>query len=178
MKKFFAQLYAKWYLLIIIAAIVTAALLWRYNGEFGSELVSSISPRHAEAIYFGKLPAPTSPSLSDPVTDMVPKASGNVQMMQIHAIPAIKPGAPMVHPFVGDCTNCHLLIGGAPAGSQPKTPVGAVLEEISTNVGKMGPPIRPNSHRPHPAAGRCIKCHNLVVKVPVTKKKGGFIWNL
>ena len=81
----------------------------------------------------------------------------------------------MPHPFVGDCQDCHLFVDGPPPGSQPKTAVGAALGELS-KVKKLGPPLRPISNRPHPPAGRCIICHDIVVKVPIKKKKNGFIW--
>ena len=94
--------------------------------------------------------------------------------MRITHIPRIQQGATMPHPYVGICINCHLIVGGAKAGSQDKTPVGALYEAISENVVKLGPPIRATSKRPHPAAGRCIKCHDLMIMQPV--EKGFFRW--
>ena len=95
--------------------------------------------------------------------------------MTIHHIPKIDRGAPTPHPFVGDCNRCHLYTGGPPAGRQPKTPVGTVLEELS-KVKKLGPPLRPKSSRPHPPAGRCIKCHDIVVNIPVKKISNSYEW--
>ena len=117
----------------------------------------------------GRLPKPTEPSLLDPVFDLV-NPQTEYRQMRITHIPRIKPGATMPHPYVGVCINCHLIIGGAKEGSQDKTPIGALYEAISKNVVKLGPPIKATSKRPHPAAGRCIKCHDMIVLQPVEKQ--------
>jgi hypothetical protein len=31
----------------------------------------------------------------------------------------------------------------------------------------VGPPILPDTTMNHPSAGRCIKCHDIVVEVPI-----------
>jgi hypothetical protein len=51
------------------------------------------------------------------------------------------------------------------------------MERIS-KVSKLGPPLRPDSHQPHPEAGRCIKCHDIVIKVPAKKQKNSYLWTL
>ena len=112
---------------------------------------------------FGAIPKPTQPSLREPVLELVKPAS-NLQKMLVKHIPPIDPGAKMPHPSWGPCTQCHLFRGGPPPGSQPATPVAKVWEQISVYY-KVGPPILPNSARPHPPSGRCIKCHDVLVYV-------------
>ena len=56
-------------------------------------------------------------------------------------------------------------------------PVGKVLEQIS-RLNKLGPPLLPTSEMPHPAAGRCIKCHDIVIKVPLDKTRSKMLWVL
>ncbi|MBF0179726.1 MAG: magnetochrome domain-containing protein [Magnetococcales bacterium] len=113
---------------------------------------------------FGAMPKPTQPSLREPLLELVAPAAPGLQRMLIKRIPSIDPGARMPHPSWGPCTNCHLIRGGLPPGSQPATPVAKVWEQISVYY-KVGPPILPNSPRPHPPSGRCIKCHDILVYV-------------
>lgn len=142
-------------------------------GFFWEKMVSDPSQRAATNGLMGRLPKPTEPSLFDPVIDMIAPQT-EYRPMRVTHIPRIKMGDTMPHPYVGVCINCHLIIGGAAAGTQDKTPVGALYEVISKNVVKLGPPIKATSERPHPAAGRCIKCHDLIVLQPI--EKGFFRW--
>ncbi|WP_143814566.1 magnetosome protein MamT [Magnetofaba australis] len=127
-------------------------------------------PRYIRGEIFGSYPAPTQPTLQESVTETVsPKARKKAQAkMVVQRLPTIPRNAKLPHPYWGPCVKCHLIRGGAPPGSQPITPVGKVLEQAST-LHKIGPPIRPDSTRRHPAAGRCIKCHDIVVSMPVPK---------
>lgn len=135
-------------------------------GSFGG--VTSL--RRAEGLFLGRLPLPAEPSLVSPIEKALAPPPA-YKVMTIRHIPPVAPGSGMPHPFVGDCVHCHLMVGGAPAGSQYKTPVGAMLENLS-RVRKLGPPILPTSRQPHPPAGRCIKCHDILVKVPLDKASG------
>lgn len=156
---------AKTALVLILVIMVGTGLFW--------EKVLTDGPgRTFGSAYQGRLAKPTEPTLIDPLKSLVNPTQ--YRPMVITHIPEISMDQKMPHPFVGACINCHLINGGDPAGSQFKTPIGAVLEKISKNVVKLGPPITPTSNRPHPPAGRCIKCHDIVVQVPV--KKTGFVW--
>ena len=143
------------------------------SGFFWEKMISDPSQRAATDGLMGRLPKPTEPSLFDPVIDLVSPQTEYSPMRVTH-IPRITMGDSMPHPYVGVCINCHLINGGAAAGTQDKTPIGALYEAISENVVKLGPPIKATSERPHPAAGRCIKCHDLIVMQPV--EKGFFRW--
>ncbi|MBF0308774.1 MAG: magnetochrome domain-containing protein [Magnetococcales bacterium] len=121
------------------------------------------TPGEVQGEVFGAMPKPTQPSLRQPVLELVSPPS-NLRRMLIKRIPTIDPGARMPHPSWGPCTNCHLIRGGPPPGSQPATPVAKVWEQVS-RYHKVGPPIMPNSPRPHPPSGRCIKCHDILVYV-------------
>ncbi|MBF0326853.1 MAG: magnetochrome domain-containing protein [Alphaproteobacteria bacterium] len=156
--------------MLALLVAVGAGLFWNKIAGSPSPLDGVSSLRRAEGLLFGRLPLPTEPTLLDPMTEMVaPKPA--YKLMTIKHIPPVKLGTGMPHPYVGDCRHCHLTIGGAPAGSQYKTPVGAILESLS-RVRKLGPPILPTSRQPHPPAGRCIKCHDIVVKVPLNGDSG------
>lgn len=113
---------------------------------------------------FGMMPDPVQPKLIDPV--IKPFAKNKIKKVVIKRIPRISRSMVMPHPYWGDCVKCHLFKGGAKAGQQWKSPVGSALETVST-IMKVGPYIRPDSVRPHPPAGRCIKCHDIVVERPV-----------
>jgi hypothetical protein len=142
-------------------------------GIFWQREFQDVSPRALKNAYTGRLPKPTEPGLTDPLQALIAPQQ-QYKPMRITHIPQIDMAQKMPHPFVGACINCHLIKGGAKAGSQYKTPVGAVLETLSSKVGKLGPSIVPSSERPHPPAGRCIKCHDIVVQVPV--EKTGYMW--
>ncbi len=159
---------------VLLLLVLGAGLLWETTGGKNGLVLKWISGRDAEGTYLGQYPVPVEPSLIDPLVKLL-QPSPAYKLMAIRHIPAIKRNASMPHPFVGNCIQCHLILGGAPAGSQPKTPLGAVLEKIAISIGKVGPPLLPTSKRPHPAAGRCIKCHDIVVKVPI-KKQSGMSW--
>ncbi|MBF0560750.1 MAG: magnetochrome domain-containing protein [Alphaproteobacteria bacterium] len=159
----------------VLAVIVGTGLLWDSYGNTFFGLAPHFSARVAEAQFVGRLSGPAEPTLlANLVKRLSPKQ--RFKLMTIRHIPRIAMGAPMPHPFVGACINCHLYLGGPGPGTQFKTPVGAVLEELS-KVKKLGPPLLPTSQIPHPPAGRCIKCHDIVVKVPVDKKNG-LLWGL
>jgi len=143
------------------------------TGFFWKQMMQDPSQHAATNGLMGRLPKPTEPSLMDPVFDLI-SPQEEFRPMRVTHIPAIKLGVKMPHPYVGVCINCHLIEGGAMAGAQDKTPIGALYEAISKNVVKLGPPIKATSKRPHPAAGRCIKCHDLIVMQPV--EKGFFRW--
>lgn len=160
----------------VVAHLLVAGLLWETYGKRVADFGDHISSRDATGMYLGKLPAPTQPGMLDQVGQML-TPEPEYQFMTIRHIPPVQPGTPMPHPYVGPCNNCHLFVGGPPPGTQPKTPIGAVLEEMS-KVRKVGPPILPTSHQPHPPAGRCIKCHDIVIKAPVDRKPGDRSWTL
>ena len=157
--------------------LLALGLAWEMLGYKVETIDPALTARNVQGIFLGRLPRPVEPSITDPILNsLMPKKRSH--LMTIRHIPAIERTAAMPHPFVGECQNCHLFIQGPKAGSQPKTPVGALLERLS-RVHKLGPPLEPTSRQPHPAAGRCIKCHDIVVKVPVDNQdNGGFLWNL
>ena len=157
---------------IALLALVGLGLYWTGlgGGLPDSPFPGATTPRRAEGLLMGRLPLPMEPSILSPLEHAL-EPPLRYRLMTIRHIPPIAPGGGMPHPFVGDCVNCHLMTGGPPAGSQFKTPVGAVLENLS-RVRKLGPPILPTSQQPHPPAGRCIKCHDIVVKVPIDRNPG------
>lgn len=160
-----------------IALALAAGLAWEVLGGEFADVTSLFSLRSWEAIVLGDRPVPVEPSLIDPVIAKLEPSGPSYRLMTIRHIPRIRKGGGMPHPYVGDCRTCHLYIDGPGAGTQPKTPVGVLLERLS-QVHKLGPPLRPNTRQPHPPAGRCIKCHDIVVKVPVEKETGGLLWRL
>ncbi|MEI8395121.1 MAG: magnetochrome domain-containing protein [Rhodospirillaceae bacterium] len=162
--------------LLGIGAILTAGLFFLTFGRAVLDASSEVPVRVVDGDYLGTLPRPIGPSLIDPIANLFRKQP-DFKLMAIRRIPPIAPGSGMPHPYVGLCTNCHLYVNGPPPGSQFKTPVGAMLEQLS-RLHKLGPPIRPNAEIPHPPAGRCIKCHDIVVKIPIEPVPGGFIWKL
>jgi hypothetical protein len=170
------RVFSAWPMAVAVVLLLVAGLIWETVGGRQSGLAGSIFGRQSEGIYRGALPAPVEPSLMDPVIEpFAPER--DYRLMSIRHIRRIKEGSGSPHPFVGDCKNCHLYLGGPGPGNQPITPVGQLMQELS-KMKKLGPPLRPTSNRPHPPAGRCIKCHDIVVKVPVGKKMGGFLWKL
>ncbi|MBF0448133.1 MAG: magnetochrome domain-containing protein [Magnetococcales bacterium] len=122
--------------------------------------------RQVQGEIFGSMPAPTQPALNEPIVKIV-KPEQLTRKMVVKRIPRLTPGKKMPHPYWGPCTKCHLIKGGAPAGSQPITPVGKAWEKASANIMKVGPPILPDTTRNHPPCGRCIKCHDIVIEVPI-----------
>jgi hypothetical protein len=154
---------------ILLSALIAAGLLWD-KSSLVLDINGFSSLRRAEGVVLGRMPLPTEPSILSPLDSFL-TPTPRYKLMSIKHIPTIKPGGGMPHPYVGDCLNCHLITGGAPAGSQFKTPVGAIFESFS-RVHKLGPPILPTTQQPHPPAGRCIKCHDIVVKVPLDPNPG------
>ncbi|MBF0144358.1 MAG: magnetochrome domain-containing protein [Magnetococcales bacterium] len=150
---------------VVVLVFLLGLGLWR--SESWSELWSTMRglepSRQVRGEVFGAMPRPTQPQLPGPVLEMVTPPSRLTQVL-VKRIPSIDPGARMPHPSWGPCTNCHLIRGGLPPGSQPATPVAKVWEQVSAYY-KVGPPILPNSARPHPPSGRCIKCHDVLVSV-------------
>ncbi|MEI6413284.1 MAG: magnetochrome domain-containing protein [Pseudomonadota bacterium] len=138
---------------VVLLVGLIAWKLWLENVEV-------IPTRQIQGEVLGAMPKPTQPTLTDPLVEMVNPTL--LHKMLIKRIPTIGPDAKMPHPSWGPCIRCHLIQGGAPAGSQPATPVAKVWEQVSA-IYKVGPPILPNSIRPHPASGRCIKCHDILV---------------
>lgn len=120
--------------------------------------------RRLEGEILGSMPKPTQPSLSGTVQELV--AEQKTRKMVVRRIPQITSGQRMPHSYWGECVKCHLFKDGAPPGSQSITPVGKVWEKLST-YHKVGPPILPNSTIPHPPSGRCIKCHDIVIQMPI-----------
>jgi hypothetical protein len=161
---------------VLLGILLLGGLSWEKFGNSDLQQPSRKFVRNMSGIFFGRQPAPTEPSVVGSVkTTMFPQQK--YQLMAINHIPRIDPSATMPHPFVGPCQQCHLYVGGPGPGTQQKTPVGAALEELS-KIKKLGPPLHPDSNMPHPAAGRCIKCHDIVVKMPVTNTDGRAGWFL
>lgn len=160
----------------VLALILLAGLAWEtFSGDAGDRPERRFV-RTLSGMFYGKHPSPATPKIVGTVRDALTPEK-DFKLMTIRHVPRIGTAAAMPHPYVGPCTQCHLYVGGPGPGLQPKTPVGAALENLS-RIKKLGPPLHPDSHMPHPAAGRCIKCHDIIVKVPVEKKQGGFNWVL
>ena len=147
-------------IIVIIGGSQGGDTLKKMFGQVGSDQLT----RRLQGEVFGAMPKPTQPAFSDPVVEALqPKKT---RKMVVRRIPKIRPGQTMPHGYWGPCTKCHLLKGGPPPGSQPITPVGKVWERVS-NITKVGPPILPDSRIPHPPSGRCIKCHDIVIEIPL-----------
>lgn len=162
--------------LLALGVVLTAALFFLTFGRAVLDVNAEVPVRVVDGDYLGTLPRPIGPSLFDPLTNLF-RSQPDYKLMAIRRIPPIVAGGGMPHPYVGPCTNCHLYVGGPGPGTQYKTPVGAMLEQLS-KLHKLGPPIWPNAEIPHPPAGRCIKCHDIVVKIPIQPTQSGFIWKL
>ncbi len=161
---------------VLLAALLLAGLAWETLGGWDSVAPSRLFVRTVEGLALGKFPEPIEPGVIATVK-MALSPEKRYRLMTIRHIPRIQTGAAQLHPYVGACTQCHLYRGGPGPGSQPKTTIGAALESLS-RIKKLGPPLPPNTQMLHPPAGRCIKCHNIVVKVPVEKKEGGPLWGM
>ncbi|MDQ6991934.1 MAG: magnetochrome domain-containing protein [Mariprofundus sp.] len=162
----------KWIIAIVIALIV-ALLGWDTIVEKTSNL-PEFNSRATEGVLTGRMPKPADAKVLRSLLHSISPRKKSYRLMVMKHIPEIAPGTPMPHPFVGDCINCHLFQGGPGAGSQDKLPVGALLEQMS-RMTKLGPPLTPTTKRPHPPAGRCIKCHDIIVKVDRNQKGRGFM---
>lgn len=156
----------------LLLALVAAGLLGRdrleqgWNGVMGladTREVGKPTPQLLGEV-FGSMPKPTQPSISEPVIETL--SPRTTRKVVVKRIPMIDPSMQMPHGYWGECSRCHLFRGGLPPGSQPITPVGKIWEKAST-IKKVGPPILPDSPRPHPPSGRCIKCHDIVIEVPL-----------
>lgn len=156
---------------VVLLVLVLAGLVWE---TADGESLSRLFVRTAEGFYLGRMPAPAETGITGLVKQTI-APSKRYRLMTIKHIPRIRNGESMPHPYVGTCQQCHLYYGGPGPGSQPKTPVGAVLENLS-KIQKLGPPLVPNTEIPHPTAGRCIKCHGIVVKVPRNNLGDGMRW--
>ncbi|GAB6051949.1 hypothetical protein JCM17960_07690 [Magnetospira thiophila] len=161
---------------MVMIGLIAGGIIWEYSHLSVHGLASPETTRVLRSHFMGRLDGPTTPTIIGTFKKMVAPEPG-YQLMSIKRIPRIKPTQPMPHPYVGACTDCHLYEGGPGPGTQYKTPVGALLEEMS-KVRKLGPPLRPDSQMPHPPAGRCIKCHDIVVEVPVNNADSAFAWQL
>ncbi|MBF0195764.1 MAG: magnetochrome domain-containing protein [Magnetococcales bacterium] len=152
---------------MVVILVLLAGLVGRER--FGNLLsnwmdVDKVS-RRVQGQVFGSMPSPTTPTLKDPIVKII--APKKTRKVVVKRIPRLVPGTKMPHAYWGPCTKCHLIRGGAPAGSQPITPVGKAWERASANIMKVGPPILPDTTMNHPPSGRCIKCHDIVIEVPI-----------
>lgn len=160
----------------LIALLLICGLIWEAFADGNIRLPTREFVRTISGVFYGKHAGPAEPGVVDSVqSTLVPEE--HFKLMTIKHVPRIDAKDDMPHPFVGPCQQCHLYRGGLGPGSQFKTPIGAALESIS-RIKKLGPPLHPDSNMPHPPAGRCIKCHDIIVKMPIKKKKGGLIWFL
>ncbi|HAT51430.1 MAG: magnetochrome domain-containing protein [Nitrospirae bacterium] len=152
-------------LVLVVAGLVAKERYgsWFHN-LFRDWMTTEKVSRQLKGEIFGSMPAPTEPSMDKPVLDIV--APKKTRKIVVKMIPQIPRSARIPHSYWGPCTKCHLIIGGAPPGSQPITPVGKAWEKASM-FKKVGPPILPDSTRHHPPSGRCIKCHDIVVEIPI-----------
>ena len=150
----------------ILVVLIFVGLAWELSG--GEAPAGGLFVRSVRGFYLGQFPGAL--GISDPVNELLRPARRN-RLMTVRHIPRIQADAAMPHPFVGNCTQCHLYRGGP--GNQPTTPLGGL-----SKVKSLGPPLYPDSGMPHPPAGRCIKCHDIVVKDPVRGKKPGHLWTL
>jgi hypothetical protein len=160
----------------LIGMVLLVGLSFETFAGRGKGMLEHEFVRGAAGLFYGKHPGPADPGMLESLTaTLAPQEE--YQLMTIRHIPSIDAKDPMPHPYVGLCHQCHLYKGGVGPGAQFKTPVGAMLESMS-HIWKLGPPLHPDSSMPHPPAGRCIKCHDIIVKVPAKKKRGGFNWIL
>ncbi|CCQ73003.1 magnetochrome domain-containing protein [Magnetospira sp. QH-2] len=162
---------------VFMVVVITLGIAWEYSHLSLQGWTDPETNRIFRSHYVGRLDAPTQETFFGGLVKVF-APEPEMKLMAIKRIPRIKPTQPMPHPYVGACTDCHLYEGGPGPGTQYKTPVGALLEQMS-KVRKLGPPLRPDSEMPHPPAGRCIKCHDIVVQVPANPAADtGFAWQL
>ncbi|MBF0239916.1 MAG: hypothetical protein HQM12_19625 [SAR324 cluster bacterium] len=139
----------------IILILVLIALV--ISGGTGVILRHELTHREAGLI-FGHFPKPTEPRLMQPIVN---RALGTEpKKVLIRRIPKISSNMRMPHAYWGECSKCHLY--SDKTVNYSATPVGKLLGEVSS-IKKVGPRIRPDSFMPHPAAGRCIMCHDIVI---------------
>ncbi len=156
---------------VLLLVLVLAGLVWETTGD---KSLSRLFVRTVEGFFLGRMPGPAETGIAGWAQQTI-FPSKRFRLMAIKHIPYIGNDQPMPHPYVGTCQQCHLYYGGPGPGNQPKSPVGAVLETLS-RIQKLGPPLVPNTEMPHPSAGRCIKCHDIVVKVPRKNTGDGMRW--
>ncbi|GMT41909.1 MAG: hypothetical protein IEMM0002_0320 [bacterium] len=149
--------------LLLALIVVATGHAWKKRTALSDMSLHKVS-RQEEGQLLGLMPNPVHPDFLDPIIE--PFTQKRTTKVVIKRIPRITKGTQMPHPYWGDCGRCHLIKGGASAGRKWKSLVGRTLEKVST-IKKVGPPILPVSTRPHPAAGRCIKCHDIVIEAPV-----------
>ncbi|MBF0444818.1 MAG: magnetochrome domain-containing protein [Magnetococcales bacterium] len=152
---------------LVVLVVLVAGLVGkeRFGNLLNKWTDASKVSRQIQGEIFGSMPSPTQPSMNEPIQKIVTQEK--TRKMVVKRIPRLTPGKKMPHTYWGPCIKCHLIKGGAPAGSQPITPVGKAWEKASSSIMKVGPPILPDTTRNHPPAGRCIKCHDIVVKIPI-----------
>ncbi len=155
-------------------ALVAAGLFFLF-GEHSGKYSVQISDPVARRAFLGEPLAPAERSLI--TRESVNGSTADYQLATIRHIPRIVRSAPIPHPYVGKCDNCHVFVGDTGPGIQAATRIGQILEDFA-KVRKLGPPLRPDSKRPHPKAGRCIKCHDIMIKVPVNAAANGPEWVL
>ena len=149
-----------------------AVIVVAYVSLIGAGMFGANSERHPPDGSFSDadvrgLFKPLEPAPANAAGDLGAAPQTEFTQVRITHIPSINQGDKIPHPYFGGCTNCHLIRGGPRAGSQAKSPLGALYESFSKNIFKVGPPIFAGVERPHPPAGRCIKCHDIVVRVRV-----------
>ncbi len=161
-------------LVVLLTLALLVGLSRETFGDWGDGMAARMLVRTVEGLYLGAFPVPAFPDIVSPVANALTPGK-RYRQMAIRHIPRIDKNSSMPHPYAGACMQCHLYRGGPGPGSQPNTRVGVFVESLS-RLKKLGPPLRPNSRRPHPPGGRCIKCHDIIVKVPVEKRRGGPLW--
>lgn len=155
---------------VVLALMLIGLVVGGFQGKDTlKQMFGGVGPdrltRRLQGEVLGAMPKPTQPALSDPVAEVLAPRK-KTRKMVVRRIPKIRSGQRMPHGYWGPCSKCHLFKGGPPPGSQPITPVGKVWERVSSFT-KVGPPILPNSTIPHPPSGRCIKCHDIVIEIPI-----------
>ncbi len=137
--------------------VVMASVAALYFLGLGQSLKQTATVQE-QGISLGRIPKPTEPRLLDSALDFL--FGKKSKKAVIRRIPKISQSMRMPHAYWGTCTRCHLYKDKKV--NNFKTPWGNALTKVSS-IKKVGPPILPDSLRPHPQAGRCIKCHNIVI---------------
>ena len=121
-------------------------------------MIENEATTKVRGMIMGRYAKPTEPQQLEPVLEFFSKEKK--KKVVILRIPKIREGMRMPHPYWGSCDKCHLFEDRIFSASI--TPYGKIMQKIST-IKKVGPAILPDSYRPHPGAGRCIKCHDIVI---------------
>lgn len=156
---------------VLLLVLILAGLAWETTD---GKSPSRFFVRTVEGFSLGRMPAPGETGIVGSMANII-APSKHYRLMTVKKIPRIRSGDSRPHPYVGTCEQCHLYHGGPGPGAQFITPIGKALEFMSY-IQKLGPPLVPNSVRPHPPGGRCIKCHDIVVKVPRNNKDNNMRW--